>query len=236
MVHLLHYFWGKILTGSGQVAELWRYKRYSLRPIFQGTHVFSHVRTLLPLTGMDILCMIRPGNDHIWPLALYLDLWNVFRGQWPWLTPYIVPNLTVLGVSWGPETEYVAIFSHRHVYSASLHYLMSISAIDSVCPQAILATSVTLFPFEMLCVTNIPSINCNYTLFCSELNGEHAGESFRSLRFILFEIYVCKVEKWSISRKFDLWPLITTSNIHLGSKNAPPITSTHREQSADFFR
>ena len=82
----------------------------------------------------------------------------------------------------------MANFSHRDVYSASLHYPMSISAIDPVCPQAILAMSVTLFPSETLCVTNIPSISYNNTIVCSELNEEHPGESSRSLRFILFEI------------------------------------------------
>ena len=39
---------------------------------------------------------------------------------------------------------------------------------------------VTHNPSVMLSVTNIPSINCNGTLFCSELNGQHAGKSFMS--------------------------------------------------------
>ena len=73
----------------------------------------------------------------------------------------------------------MANFSHRDVYSVSVHYPMSISAIDPVCPQAISAMTVTLFPSEMLCVTNVPLINCNNTLFCSELNGEHIGGRFR---------------------------------------------------------
>ena len=80
----------------------------------------------------------------------------------------------------------MATFSHRHVYSASLHYPMSIMAIDPVCPQAILPTRVTLFLSGILCVTNIPSINGNDTLFCSELNGAHDGESFRSLCLTVF--------------------------------------------------
>ena len=80
----------------------------------------------------------------------------------------------------------MANFLHAHVYSASLHYPMSIRAIDSVCPQAVLAVSVTVFTSGTLCVTNIPSINCNITLLCSELNVEQAGEVFRSLRFIVF--------------------------------------------------
>ena len=89
----------------------------------------------------------------------------------------------------------MANFSHRHVNSASLHYPMSIMVIDPVCPQAILPMGVTLFPFGMLCVTNIPSISGNDTLYCLELNGEHAGESFGSLRLIVFEICLCKFEK-----------------------------------------
>ena len=82
----------------------------------------------------------------------------------------------------------MANFSHRHVYRASLQYPMSIMSIDPVCPQAILPMRVTLFHSGMLCVTNILSINSNDTLFCLELNGEHAGESFRSLQLIVFEI------------------------------------------------
>ena len=79
-------------------------------------------------------------------------------------------------------------FPHRHVYNASSQYRMSIGAIDSVCPQAILAMSVMLFTSWTLCVTNVPLINCTNTVFCLELNGEHDGEGFRSLLFIVFEI------------------------------------------------
>ena len=74
---------------------------------------------------------------------------------------------------------------HRHVSSASLYYPMSIRAIGSVCPEAILAMSVTLFTSGTLCATNIPLINCNNALSFSELNGEHASEGFRSLRLIV---------------------------------------------------
>ena len=74
------------------------------------------------------------------------------------MTPCIplVANLAVLEVSLDPENEYVANFSHRHVYSASLHWPMSIRATDRVYPQTILPTSVRMFPSVMLCVTNIP--------------------------------------------------------------------------------
>ena len=80
----------------------------------------------------------------------------------------------------------MANFSHRHIYSASLHYSTSISAIDPVCPQAILPMRVTLFPSGMLCVTNISSINDNDTLFRSELSVEHDGEGFMSPVFVVF--------------------------------------------------
>ena len=66
---------------------------------------------------------------------------------------------------------------------------MSNSAIDPVCPQAVLPMRVTLFPSGMLCVISISSINCNDTLFCLELNGEYASERFMSLRLMVVEIY-----------------------------------------------
>ena len=98
----------------------------------------------------------------------------------------------------------MANFSERHPYSASLHYLMPIRAIDLICPQAILPVRMTLLPSGMLCVPNIPLINGSDTLFRSEMNGEHAGESFMTLRSIVFDISSCKDEKLLISRKFNL--------------------------------
>ena len=44
-----------------------------------------------------------------------------------------------------------------------------------------------------------------------------------------------RFEKLTVSRKLDLCPLITGSNIDLGSKNSPLIARTHREQSPVFF-
>ena len=91
----------------------------------------------------------------------------------------------------------MANFSHTHFYSASLHYPMSVRAIDPVFPQAISPMRATLFPPGMLYVTNITSINCSDTLFSSELSGKdageklsgkHADESFMPLQFIVFEI------------------------------------------------
>ena len=94
-------------------------------------------------------------------------------------------------------------FSHRHVYIVCFYYPMSIMAIDPVLPQAILPIMVTLFPFGMVSVTNIPSINVNDTSFYSELNGEHAGENSMSLRLMVFVIRYCNFEKSSIWQKID---------------------------------
>ena len=70
--------------------------------------------------------------------------------------------------------------------------------------------------------------------FCVELNGEHAGEGPMPLRYIVLLILTRKVEKSKNFRKFDLWPAITGSNIHLGAKIIQPIASTRREQSSGF--
>ena len=80
----------------------------------------------------------------------------------------------------------MANVSHRLDKSTFLDYPMPVRAIDPVCPQTILPMRVTLFPSGVLCVTNIPPINGNDTLCCSELNEKHAGESSWSLRLIFF--------------------------------------------------
>ena len=95
--------------------------------------------------------------------------------------------------------------SNIHIYGASLQYPMSVRIIDPICPQTILSMRVMLFRSVILCVTNIPSINCNNTLFCSDLNGKHASENLMSLLFIVIEINSRKFEKLSISRKFEVY-------------------------------
>ena len=44
----------------------------------------------------------------------------------------------------------------------------------------------------------------NNTLSCLELNEEHAGEGFRSIRHIRTPLLACKAKKCHFSRKFDL--------------------------------
>ena len=78
-----------------------------------------------------------------------------------------------------------------------------------------------VMPFYLgaLRMLNIATGYSNNTLSCSELNGEHAGENFRSLRDILTPLWACKTKKCHFSRKFDRWPDLTRSNIDLGPKN-----------------
>ena len=74
----------------------------------------------------------------------------------------------------------------------------------------------------------------NNTLSCSELNGEHAGEGFRSIRHILTPLLACKAKKCHFSWKFDLWPDLTRSNVDLGLKTICAIARSHRDASTGF--
>ena len=140
----------------------------------------------------------------------------------------IMANLsaTVNTVSWGTETEYVANFSHGRVYSASLHYPVSISAIDPVCPQQIFLMRLTLFPSGTRYATNIPSINLIFfyklqknALSCW-LNVEHAGENFMSLRLVVLEMYTCynyvdftKISHLAYHNCAKYWPRVKKKHI-----------------------
>ena len=83
---------------------------------------------------------------------------------------------------------------------------MPVRAIDPVCPQTVLPMGGNAVPIRMLCVTNIPSVNGNDTLFCADLKGKRTVESFRSLRFTVFDICSCKVENCGFCENltFDL--------------------------------
>ena len=83
---------------------------------------------------------------------------------------------------------------------------------------------------------NIATGYSKNTLSCSKLNGEHAGEGFRSLRHILTPLWACKAKKCHFSRKFDLWPDLTRSNIDLGPKTICAIARSRRGASTGFFR
>ena len=160
MGHHLRNFWQKI--GSGQVRSLsYDIIRGSASDRLFKEIVFSAMGPAAIDWNRDIVHglgqnMTRSNLSH-----LDLDFPKVTELGWPYIR--IVANLALLEVSWGPESECVAIFSHTHVYNTFIKYPMSIRAIDPVCPQAILLMRVTLFLSGVLCVTNIPSINCNDT-------------------------------------------------------------------------
>ena len=143
-------------------------------------------------------------------------------------------NLAVLGVSWGPETEYVAIFC-MDMFIVPLYTIRCQSGHWPCLPSGDFADGVTLFPSGTLCATYISSIICNSTLCYSELTGEHAGKSYMSLRlrFIVLKHTNVKLKKCRLCENLTFvlqnwvktWPRI---------KNKPPIASTRREQSAVF--
>ena len=93
-------------------------------------------------------------------------------------------------------------------------------------------------PFYLgaLRMLNIATGYSKNTLSCSELNEEHAGEGFISLRHILTPLWACKAKKCHCSRKFDLWPNLTRSNIDLGPKTICGIARSRRDPSNGIFR
>ena len=189
------------------------------RPTRRAPSTFSLIAHLEPLTAVGIQLFLPLLVSEA--LLIGPATWGVGtfrRGQ--------IKSLTSAATS---QSEYVANFSHRHVYSASLSEPMSIRAIDQVCPQAILPMSVTLFPFGMLCVTNISSISCNALHFVPNWTGNTLVSVLCTTTYSYWGryTYVCKFEKLSISRKknFDLSLL---AQILTKDKNAPSIASTHR--------
>ena len=114
----------KSLTRSGHITELWRRKRYNLRPTSQGNRIFSH-GTCSHWLEWGHHAWFTSAHDQMWLLTLQNDLADPIHTN--------SANLEVWErVSWGPETEYMANFLRWHVYSASLHYPMSIRVIDPV--------------------------------------------------------------------------------------------------------
>ena len=95
-----------------------------------------------------------------------------------------------------------------------------------------------VMPFYLgaLHMLNIATGYSKNTLSYSELNEEHAGEGFRSLRHILTPLWACKAKKCHFSRKFDLWPDLTRSNIDLGPKTICAIARSRRGASTGLFR
>ena len=102
---------------------------------------------------------------------------------------YLLAKLAIGGGgSWGPETEYVAHFSHRAVYKASLPLRCHSGSLVQFALAQFFPVMATLFPSGMPYITDIQSRYWNSSSFCSELNREHADKDFISIRLIVFEI------------------------------------------------
>ena len=161
-MHLLCTFSKQKFDHVNQATELWRQKWYSLRSMFQGNRVLSHV-TYSHWKKWRYYALFMSGDDHIWPLTLHLDLSKVIQARRPWLTPYIlvVAKLMFFFVCvWGgflTSWDWIrAQFFYTDIFIVLLKYIRC---------QTILQMRVTLLPSGMLCITNIPSINCNAHYF-----------------------------------------------------------------------
>ena len=166
---------------------------------------------------------------------------KVTWGHWPRLTSqWQIANRHMLsGVSWGAESEFVVHCSQKRLQttsSSSPRPIIVIRSIRILTVTAVTASGVMPFYLGTLRMLNIATGFSNYTLSCSELNGEHAGEGFRSLRHILLPLWACKSQKCRFSRKFDLWPDLTRPNVDLGLKTIYAIARSRRDASTGFFR
>ena len=68
----------KILTGSGQVTELWRHTSNNLRKIFHRNHFFSNAACCHWLEWGHY-AWFRSEHDHVWPVTLHFDLRRLFE-------------------------------------------------------------------------------------------------------------------------------------------------------------
>ena len=157
------------MPGLGQVTELWRHIRYSLRPNFQRNGVCGNLICRRCGRNGDVMQDLDQNSyGHTWSLTLHFGLQKFIREHWPWLTTFL-PTVAklVLGAGvrfFNPETEYTVHFSRN----SHLPRPMTIIAIDLVCPQAIFLVSVALFPYGLLCVANtfdLDAVTKNIILF-----------------------------------------------------------------------
>ena len=140
--------------------------------------------------------------------------WPRLASQWP-----IANRHMFSGVSWGAESEFVVYCSKHVPKTTSSPSPWSIIVVQPIWILTVTAMIVMPFYLVLLCMLNIATGYSNNALSCSEWDREHAGESFRSLRHIVTPLLACKYKKCHFSRKFNLWPDLTRSNVDLGLKN-----------------
>ena len=91
-----------------------------------------------------------------------------------------------------------------------------------------------LLYLRALRMLNVATGYSNTTLSYSELNGEHAGESFRSLRHILMPLWACKAKKCIFFHENLTFDLTTRSNVDLGLKIIYAVARSRRGASTVF--
>ena len=165
-----------ILTGSGQVTELWRHKSNNIRPIFHGNRDFSNVLVAVDWNG-DIMRDLGQNMSISDLRHCILTFRRSFESQvtdrcfWDFL------EIGVFGISWGPEAEYEVHFWHRPPFKVFYRFGCQWGHFTQFALGRFIRWGLRCSLTRMLYITNIRSICRKNASFCSELNGEHV--SFR---------------------------------------------------------
>ena len=163
-----------IVTGSGQVTELWRHMSNNLRPIFHRNRIFSNITCCYWLEWKHY-AWFRSEHDRIWPVTLHLDLWKVIWGYWYWPAPYLrtylltVTKLVVLG--------FLEVLRPNTWFILNIGLSPTLPSCHFPGERDFVSFRVAVHQF-----TNIWWRYENNMSFCSELNEEHDGECFVSVR------------------------------------------------------
>ena len=166
---------------------------------------------------------------------------KVTWGHWPRLTSqWPMANRHMLsGASRGAESESVVHCWQNVSKPLLLQPLGQSSSLDQFEFWPLRRWQPTrVMPFYLgaLRMLHVVTGYSNNTLSCSELNGEHAGEGFRSIRHILTPLWACSAQKCRFSQKNDLWTDLTRSNVDLWLKTICAIARSHRDASTGLLR
>ena len=113
---------------------------------------------------------------------------------------------------------------------------MSNRALHPICPRAIFPVIVTLFPFRDVILHKYSSTIPKHTSFCSELNGEHAGKGFVSIRqTVLGDMDFVELKTADFTK---IWPLAFHNWVKVWPRVKQGTTNLEnsREKSASIFR
>ena len=186
------------------------------------------------------LCQYMTSCDP-WPCITWvLRSSKVTWGHWPRLTS-----------QWPITNRHICLVGFPEELNPDMWFIVDKNVSKPLIPQP-LGQSSSLDQFEFwslrrwqparampfylgaLLILHVVTGYSNNTLSCSKLNGEHAGECFRSIRHILMSLWACKAKK-CFSRKFYFWPDLTRSNVDLGLKTTCAFARSHRDASTVLF-